>query len=41
MSKFADKLKRSFGNTNQAIGFRKPSADKDTLSILILVDLPL
>jgi len=39
MSKFADKLKRAFGNTNQTIGFRKPSADKDIASMLILVDI--
>ena len=39
MSKFADKLKRVFRNTNQAIGFRKPSADEQTPSILIMVDI--
>jgi hypothetical protein len=39
MSKFADKLKKAFGNTNQAIGFRKPSADKDIASMLIMVDI--
>jgi hypothetical protein len=39
MSKFADKLKRSFGNINQAIGFRKPSADEEIPSILIMVDI--
>lgn len=39
MSKFADKLKRVFRNTNQTIGFRKPSADEDTSTILIMVDI--
>jgi hypothetical protein len=39
MSKFVDKLKRAFGNINQTIGFRKPSADEDIPSILILVDI--
>lgn len=39
MSKFADKLKRVFRNPNHAIGFRKPSADEETSSILILIDI--